>query len=114
MKHSTAARRQAPNEVIDWLRRYEPRSVSSRLRDFVVPAVVALAPVGLSSAGATARVLTQLSAWCLAQGMALEWESILDPDTVERFISVGIPHDRCRGTYRATLRRLGPLLTTKA
>ncbi len=119
MKHSTAARRQAPNEVIDWLRRYEPRSVSSRLwqtrlRDFVVPAVVALAPVGLSSAGATARVLTQLSAWCLAQGMALEWESILDPDTVERFVSIGIPHDRCRGTYRATLRRLGPLLTTKA
>jgi hypothetical protein len=36
------------------------------------------------------------------------------PDTVERFISVGIRNDRCRGTYRATLRRLGPLLTSKA
>jgi len=46
--------------------------------------------------------------------MAIEWETVLDPDTVERFISVGIKEDRCRGTYRAMLRRLGPLLTTRA
>jgi hypothetical protein len=69
---------------------------------------------GLSSAGSTIRILTRLCAWCLSQGIALDWEVVLDPDTVERFISVGIRDDRCRGTYRATLRRLGPLLTSKA
>jgi hypothetical protein len=84
------------------------------LRDFVVPAVIRLNPVGLSSAGSAVRVLTQISAWCLSEGMQLDWEVVLDPDTVERFISVGIKDDRCRGTYRATLRRLGPLLTSKA
>src|SRR5207253_5840457 len=83
------------------------------LRDFVVPAVIALKLGGLSSAGSTVRVLTQISAWCLSEGMALDWEVVLDPDTVDRFVSVGIRHDRCRGTYRATLRRLGPLLTNK-
>jgi hypothetical protein len=46
--------------------------------------------------------------------MPLDWEVVLDPDTVERFISVGIKGDRCRGTYRSMLRRLGPLLTAKA
>jgi hypothetical protein len=86
----------------------------TQLRDFVVPAVVGLGPVGLSSAGSTLRVLTRISAWCLTEGMPLDWEVMLDPDTVERFVSVGIKEDRCRGTYRATLRRLGPLLTAKA
>ena len=111
MNHSTAARRQAPGEVAAWLHRYEPRSVSSllwrnELRDFVVPAVARVEPAGLSSAGSTVRVLTRISAWCLSEGMPLVWEVVLDPDTVERFVSVGIRHDRCRGTYRATLRRL--------
>src|SRR5438445_289311 len=68
----------------------------------------------LSSAGSTVRILSQLSAWCLSQGMSLDWEVVLDPDTVERFVSVGIKDDRCRGTYRSALRRLGPLLTSKA
>jgi hypothetical protein len=68
----------------------------------------------MSSAGSTVRVLTRISAWCLSEGMPLDWEVVLDPDTVERFVSVGIRDDRCRGTYRATLRRLGRLLTNKA
>lgn len=119
MSHSTADRRQVSGEIADWLHRYEPRSVSSllwrhQLRDFIAPAVMRLAPVRLSSPGSTVRVLTQVSAWCLSQGMPLGWEVILDPDTVERFVSEGIKHDRCRGTNRATLRRLDPLLTTKA
>jgi hypothetical protein len=86
----------------------------NQLRDFVVSAVVGLGPVGLSSAGSTVRVLTRISAWCLSEGMPLDWEVVLDPDTVERFISVGVKQHRSRGTYRATLRRLGPLLTSKA
>lgn len=119
MNNSTAARRQVPDDVAAWLRSYEPRSVPGplwhgQLRGFIVPAVIALGPVGISSAGATVRVLTQISAWALSQGMPLSWERILDPDCVERYVSVGIKGDPCRGTYRAMLRRLAPLLTTKA
>ncbi|MGH2706337.1 MAG: hypothetical protein ACRDJ4_15000 [Actinomycetota bacterium] len=119
MSHCTALRRRAPDQVDAWLHRYEPRTVSTavwhgQLRDFVVPAVIDLQPMGLSAAATTVRVLTQIAAWCLSQGMRLNWETILDPDTVERFISVGIRHDRSRGTYRARLRHLGPLLTKKA
>ena len=46
--------------------------------------------------------------------MRLDVEVVLDPDTVERFIAVGLADDPSRATYRATLRRVGPLLTTKA
>jgi hypothetical protein len=52
--------------------------------------------------------------WCLEQALPLDREVLLDPDTVERFVSVGLQGDRSRATYRATLRRIGPLLTTKA
>jgi len=37
----------------------------------------------------TASILTQLCAWCLSQGMPLDCDVVLDPDTVERFVSVG-------------------------
>jgi hypothetical protein len=85
-----------------------------QLRDFVVPGVLRVAPVALSSARSTVHALTHLTVWCLTQGMPLTWDLVLDPDTVERFICVGIPNWRSRGTYRALLRRLGPVLTTKA
>ena len=119
MKNSTGARRQGSAEVTAWLEGYEPRSVPAslwygQLRDFVVPAVGTLAPATPSSAGEIARALTRISAWCVTQGISLDWDRVLDPDTVERFVSVGIVDDRCRGTYRALLRRLGPLLTSKA
>lgn len=119
MSHSTAARRQAPEDIVAWLQRYEPRSLPidlwrGQLRDFVIPAVLRVAPVALSSALSTVHALAHLAAWCRAQGMPLTWDVVLDPDTVERYICVGIPNWRSRGTYRAMLRRLGPLLTTKA
>src|SRR6202022_2963169 len=43
-------------------------------------------------------------------------ELVLDPDTVERFIAVGLTDvpNRSRATYRSTLRRVGPLLTRRA
>jgi hypothetical protein len=86
----------------------------SQLRDFVIQAVLRVAPGGRSSAQSTVHALSHLAVWCLAQGMPLTWDVVLDPDTVERYICVGIPKSRSRGTYRALLRRLGPLLTTKA
>lgn len=119
MNHSTGAPREVPAEVAAWLERYQPRSVPAslwcdQLRDFVMPGVGKLAPQAPSSAGETARALTRISAWCLSQGIPLTWDQALDPDTVERYVSVGITDDRCRGTHRALLRRLGPLLTSKA
>ena len=124
-KPTAAARRLAANrdeparEVECWLERYEPRHVSgeawhARLRAFVVPAVLRLAPAGTAIASRYARVLTRISAWCLERGLPLDLEVVLDPDTVERFTSVGLADDASRGTYRADLRRIGPRLTTKA
>ena len=119
MRNSTGARRQASAEVGAWLERYQPRFVPlqlwrDQLRDFVMPAIGKLAPATPSSAGEFARALIRISVWCLSQGTALDWERVLDPDTVERFVSVGITDDSSRATYRALLRRLGPLLTSKA
>ena len=39
---------------------------------------------------------------------------MLDPDTVERFVALGLVDDRSRATYRAVLRRVGPQLTRRA
>jgi hypothetical protein len=96
VSHCTAAPRQAPEEVAAWLQCHEPRSVPidlwrGQLRDFVLPAVLRVAPVGFSSARSTVHALTHLAAWCLAQGTPLTWDAVLDPDTVERYICVGIP-----------------------
>jgi hypothetical protein len=67
-----------------------------------------------ASAVRTRNVLRRLVEWATAEGMALDREAILDPDTVERFSAVGLAGDRSRATYRAELRRVGPLLTNKA
>jgi hypothetical protein len=61
----------------------------------------------------TRRQLLRLSLWATGEGMALDREVILDPDSVERFIG-SIGEERSAGTYRAVLRRVCPLLTTKA
>ena len=60
------------------------------------------------------RVLHRLSVWATEEGLALDREVILDPDTVERFVDIGLRGDRSRATYRSELRRVGPLLTRRA
>jgi len=62
----------------------------------------------------TERQLRRLANWATGEGLPLDREIILDPDTVERFIEVGLAGDRSRATYRAVLRRVGPRLTTRA
>ena len=114
-----ANRDEPEREVECWLEQYEPRHVSGEawhgyLRAFVVPAVRRLAPAGPAIAGRNARVLTRISAWCFEQGLPLDPEVVLDPDTVERFTMFGLADDPSRGTYRADLRRIGPKLTAKA
>jgi hypothetical protein len=106
-------------DIERWIERYVPRTVpratwDSVLRPFVVPALHALAPMGIPSAGQSAWVLTRLGAWCLDEGLPLDPDVALDPDTVERFASVGLKDDASRGTCRAILRRIGPSLTSKA
>ena len=67
-----------------------------------------------SSAQRTKRVLQRIVDWSVTEGMSLDRELILDPDTVERFIELGLTNDRSQATYRSTLRRVGPLLTKRA
>ncbi len=62
----------------------------------------------------TLRVLSRLAAWAVEEGIALDAESILDPDTVERFVTYGLTGESSRATYRSVLRRIGPLLTRTA
>jgi len=76
-----------------------------------------VAELGLDSSPAarrTARQLRRLSDWATGEGLPLDREVILDPDTVERFIELGLAGDRSRATYRAVLRGVAPLLTTRA
>jgi hypothetical protein len=84
------------------------------VRGFVIQCAGGLDLGGWASATRTLRTLTRLAAWALQQGIALDPEVVLDPDTVERFVTEGLSGDRSRATYRAVLRRIGPLLTTRA
>jgi hypothetical protein len=107
-----------PRRGSDWLALYQPRRIDSATWGVVRPFVAASADrLGLDSgAGAqrVVRVLARLAAWAMGEGLALDVEVVLDPDTVERFVAVGLADDRSRATYRATLRRIGPLLTRRA
>jgi hypothetical protein len=60
------------------------------------------------------RILLRLSSWATSQGLPLEREAVLDPDTVERFCQLGLANDRSRATFRSDLRSMGPLLTRSA
>jgi hypothetical protein len=98
---------------------YTPRDVdpgfwTDTLRPFVLPALRSSKPVGIPAMERFARVLTLISAWCVEQGIPLDVEAVLDPDTVERFCSNGLKKTPSRGSYRATLRKLGRELTTTA
>jgi len=107
------------HEVAEWLVRYRPSGMAGELWDgplglFVRDCLVRLDSVGVASARRIATVLSGLAAWSVAEGLPLDVEVVLDPDTVERFVSVGLVGDANRGTYRSVLRRIGPKLTNKA
>jgi hypothetical protein len=101
----------------EWLARYIPRALDldrwESLRSFVISSVLALDPAGPPIAGRYARGLTRLANWCLSDGLPLDLEAVLDPDTVERFIST-LPRNQSTSTYRADLRRIGRRLTKHA
>jgi integrase len=101
-----------------WLEEYRPRRLDPRTWAVVRPFVLGCAErldLDESAHGVrVARVLAQLAAWALRERLPLDTEVVLDPDVVERFVAVGLVDDRSRATYRATLRRVGPLLTKRA
>ena len=84
------------------------------IRPFVLSCASVLPLAGWASATRTLRVLVQIALWAVGEGIALDRELVFDPDTVERFVAASPGSDASRATYRAVLRRIGPLLTRKA
>jgi hypothetical protein len=113
-----ATPRRANDDVEQRIAAYRPQRVDdttwTEIRTFVLDAVRRLPPKGWPVAIRTLRVLTQLTAWAVAQGIELDAEIVFDPDTIERFVVEGLAANSSRGTYRADLRRVAPLLTKEA
>ncbi len=97
---------------------YRPQGIDpavwEHVRPFVVDCLDRLDPDDGPGARRVVRVVARLVAWAAGEGLPLDVEMVLDPDTVERFTAVAIPDDRSRATYRSVLRRVGPKLTAKA
>lgn len=119
MVKPTAPPLRPSDEIEHVLERYTPTSIGSdlwraQLRELVLSAVLRVDPFSAGMAIRFARLLARIAAWATSEGLPLDWEAVLDPDTVERFaasLSVG---SRSRATYRADLRRIGPALTRRA
>ena len=86
----------------------------SQVQPFVSSCANRLSLRHTASGVRTARVLARLAAWCLTQGIPLDPELVLDPETVERFVHQGVADTPSRPTYRSVLRRVGPALTATA
>jgi hypothetical protein len=110
--------RRANEDVERRIAAYRPQRVDdatwAAVRPFVLDCVRQLPPKGWPVAIRTMRVLTQLTAWAVGQGVSLDAEQAFDPDTIERFVLQGLAKNSSRATYRADLRRVAPLLTTEA
>ena len=75
-----------------WLASYR-RDADGRRTWRVRPFVVAVLSGWLSDGGGArrvVRVLARLAAWAVGKGLPLDAEVVLDPDTVERFVAVGL------------------------
>ncbi|HEX6395664.1 MAG TPA: hypothetical protein VFZ97_19700 [Acidimicrobiales bacterium] len=106
-------------DAIDWLASYQPLEIDPArwddVRGFVWDCVQRLGWDSDSAAAWRAlRELARISSWAVGEGLPLDIEVVLDPDTVERFIAVGLAGNPSRATYRGVLRRIGPRLTRRA
>lgn len=118
MDKGTGALRHS-RDAIDWLASHRPSEIDQArwddVRRFVWQCVQRLGWDSDSSAAWRAlRELARISSWAVGEGLPLDVEVVLDPDTVERFIAVGLAGDPSRATYRSVLRRIAPLLTSSA
>jgi hypothetical protein len=110
-----------PLTAQEWLAAYRPAEVDpgrhEDVRRFVWDCVCRLGwdqDIDGSAAWRVLRELARITSWAITEGLPLDVEVVLDPDTVERFIAVGLAGDPSRSTYRAVLRRIGPRLTKRA
>jgi hypothetical protein len=107
-----------PRSTGEWLAAYRPRHIDDdtwqAVRPFVFAAADRLGLDGGAGEQRVVRIVAGLAAWAAAEGLPLDVELVLDPDTVERFVAVSLVDDRSRATYRAVLRRVGPRLTRHA
>lgn len=98
-KPTGGARHQSP-EIHRWLEDYRPRSVDSLAWEQVRPVICEWAsrldPVERNKLGRLLGLLARLAVWAGNQGLPLDAEVVLDPDTVERFVTETVPHDRSR------------------
>jgi hypothetical protein len=109
--------------VTRWLSQYTPRRMvpsdlwESSLRLFVTSAVLDIRPSGLQVAQSATWALTRLAAWGLEEGLSLDRDVLLDPDTVERFAAalseIGVSPST-QQLARTHLRRMGRQLTSTA
>ena len=118
MDKATGRLGRSPGTAALRLDRYQPKGIDSSAWSQVQPFVSTCSSrlsLGHTASGLrTARVLARLAAWCLTQGIPLDPELVLDPETVERFIRQGVADTSSRATYRSVLRRVGPALTATA
>lgn len=118
MEKATGRLGRSPGTAALRLDAYQPKGISpaawSQVRPFVTACGSRLSLRHTASDVRTARVLARLAAWCTAEGIALDPELALDPETVERFVCQGVADTPSRATYRSVLRRVGPLLTATA
>src|SRR5712692_3370646 len=116
MGKRTASERQ-PDATL-WITNYRPRGVDAdawnHVRPFVVEVLDRFLRADVESTALLARTVTRLALWCVVQRISLDVEVVLDPDTVERYCSLGLASGRSRGTYRSLLRKIGPLVTRTA
>lgn len=118
MVDSTSTSRHT-RDALDWLGSYRPAEVDPARWDDVCRFMwECISRLGWDSDSPAAwralRELARISSWAVGEGLPLDVEVVLDPDTVERFIAVGLAGDPSRATYRAVLRRVGRRLTRRA
>lgn len=90
------------------------RDASTPVEWFVTHAVSDLGLGSRSVDQRCKRILLRLALWATAEGVPLDREAILDPETVERFCAVGLAGESSRATHRSDLRRMAQNLTRKA
>lgn len=107
------------NEFSRWLANYRPQEFTQAewtedgLDVFVRSHIARLERPESSRGKKLALPLARLGRWCLREGIDLDIEQVLDPDTVERYCTYGIARGNA-GDYRSMLRYLGVRLTVKA
>ncbi len=113
-------RRGAARTAAESIERYIP--VLARPEDwesvshFVRAGVTSMRPTGPHQAREWMRTLTALTVWAQHEGIPLDREEILAPDTVQRYCEIGcLELDvQSRATRRSVLRRMGRELTVAA